>query len=92
MAFESLDHKVLHQRTKAANTLWFWYVLCVYAFRLVAYHYIHSLSKFPCVPVAFDEDFEAELIDNRDAKTEVSLLAKGPNSELTEVSIQIYCH
>ncbi|XP_024005166.1 uncharacterized protein LOC18030139 [Eutrema salsugineum] len=37
--------------------------------------------------VAFDEDFEAELSDNNDAKTEVSLLAKNPDLELTEVFI-----
>jgi len=39
--------------------------------------------------VAFDEDFEAELADNFDARTEVSLLAKNPDSELTEVSYPI---
>ncbi|KAJ8763861.1 hypothetical protein K2173_003643 [Erythroxylum novogranatense] len=37
--------------------------------------------------VAFDEDFEAELLDNPDAKIEVSLLAKSPDLELTEVFI-----
>ncbi|XP_010518698.1 PREDICTED: uncharacterized protein LOC104798352 isoform X2 [Tarenaya hassleriana] len=37
--------------------------------------------------VAFDEDFEAELSDNSDARTEVSLLAKSPDPELTEVFI-----
>ncbi|EEF37970.1 RNA binding protein, putative [Ricinus communis] len=37
--------------------------------------------------VAFDEDFEAELAENRDARTEVSLLAKCPDSELTEAFI-----
>ncbi|KAG7955620.1 hypothetical protein I3843_11G082000 [Carya illinoinensis] len=37
--------------------------------------------------VAFDEDFEAELQDNFDAKTEVSLLAKSADPELTEVFI-----
>lgn len=39
--------------------------------------------------VAFDEDFEAELQDNFDAKTEVSLLAKSADPELTEVSYLI---
>ncbi|WCJ25750.1 tRNA/rRNA methyltransferase (SpoU) family protein [Euphorbia peplus] len=37
--------------------------------------------------VQFDEDFEAELAENRDARTEVSLLAKSPNSELAEAFI-----
>lgn len=37
------------------------------------------------VPVAFDEDFEGELADNHDTRTEVSLLAKGPDPELTKV-------
>lgn len=35
--------------------------------------------------VAFDEDFEAELAENYDARLEVSLLAKSPDFELTEV-------
>ncbi|XAR70547.1 tRNA (guanosine(18)-2'-O)-methyltransferase [Bertholletia excelsa] len=37
--------------------------------------------------VAFDEDFEAELSENDDARREVSLLAKSPDSELTEAFI-----
>ncbi|KAF8379188.1 hypothetical protein HHK36_028617 [Tetracentron sinense] len=35
--------------------------------------------------VAFDEDFEAELAESHDARTEVSLLAKSPDPEMTEV-------
>ncbi|KAK6251036.1 hypothetical protein SCA6_005041 [Theobroma cacao] len=37
--------------------------------------------------VAFDEDFEAELTENHDARTEVTLLAKNPDPELTELFI-----
>ncbi|KAA8525977.1 hypothetical protein F0562_007922 [Nyssa sinensis] len=37
--------------------------------------------------VAFDEDFEAELAENHDARTELSVLAKSPDSELTEAFI-----
>ncbi|KAJ1415056.1 hypothetical protein SESBI_18418 [Sesbania bispinosa] len=37
--------------------------------------------------VAFDEDFEAELADNNDARLEVSLLATSPDPELTEAFI-----
>ncbi|KAL1371104.1 hypothetical protein HN51_001329 [Arachis hypogaea] len=37
--------------------------------------------------VAFDEDFEAELADNNDARLEVSLLARSPDQELTEAFI-----
>ncbi|XP_077235143.1 tRNA/rRNA methyltransferase (SpoU) family protein [Tasmannia lanceolata] len=37
--------------------------------------------------VAFDEDFEAELTENRDAREEVSLLAQIPDAELTETFI-----
>ncbi|KAL5815078.1 hypothetical protein ACOSQ3_025873 [Xanthoceras sorbifolium] len=37
--------------------------------------------------VAFDEDFEAELADNPDAKTEVSLLARSADPEVTEAFI-----
>ncbi|XP_044477036.1 uncharacterized protein LOC123204445 isoform X2 [Mangifera indica] len=42
--------------------------------------------------VAFDEDFEAELSDNYDSKIEVSLLAKSPDSELTErfINTELY--
>ena len=36
-------------------------------------------------PVAFDEDFEAELAENFDARREVSLLAKSSDFELSEV-------
>ncbi|OMP07602.1 tRNA/rRNA methyltransferase, SpoU [Corchorus olitorius] len=37
--------------------------------------------------VAFDEDFEAELTENHDARTEVALLARIPDPELTEAFI-----
>ncbi|GAB4834643.1 hypothetical protein Ancab_032906 [Ancistrocladus abbreviatus] len=37
--------------------------------------------------VAFDEDFEAELTENDDARAEVSLLAKSPDPEMTEAFI-----
>ncbi|CAJ1943228.1 unnamed protein product [Sphenostylis stenocarpa] len=37
--------------------------------------------------VAFDEDFEAELADNNDARLEVSILASSPDPELTEAFI-----
>ncbi|KAK7262184.1 hypothetical protein RJT34_29746 [Clitoria ternatea] len=37
--------------------------------------------------VAFDEDFEAELADNNDARLEVSLLARSPDPELAEAFI-----
>ncbi|KAK7251820.1 hypothetical protein RIF29_35366 [Crotalaria pallida] len=37
--------------------------------------------------VAFDEDFEAELAGNNDARLEVSILANSPDSELTEAFI-----
>lgn len=35
--------------------------------------------------VAFDEDFEAELSENSEARIEVSLLAQSPDREFTEV-------
>ncbi|KAJ9556344.1 hypothetical protein OSB04_010958 [Centaurea solstitialis] len=37
--------------------------------------------------VAFDEDFEAEVTENHDARTEVSILSSSPDPELTEVFI-----
>ncbi|KAL2962449.1 hypothetical protein AAZX31_17G143900 [Glycine max] len=37
--------------------------------------------------VAFDEDFEAELADNNDARLEVSILARSPDPDLTEAFI-----
>lgn len=52
-------------------------VLCPYSFSLIRCDISFT--------VAFDEDFEAELQDNFDAKTEVSLLAKSADPELTEV-------
>ncbi|XP_065856837.1 uncharacterized protein [Euphorbia lathyris] len=55
--------------------------------RIIKY-YIKELKLLTLYgSVAFDEDFEAELAENRDARTEVSLLAKSPNSELTEAFI-----
>ncbi|KAJ0236798.1 tRNA/rRNA methyltransferase [Hirschfeldia incana] len=51
-------------------------------------YYIKELKMLTLYgSVAFDEDFEAELSDNNDARTEVSLLAKNPDPELTEVFI-----
>lgn len=42
--------------------------------------------------VAFDEDFEAELAENQDAKSEVSTLAQSPDPELTEefINTELY--
>lgn len=37
--------------------------------------------------IAFDEDFEGELTENGDARTEVSLLAKIPDSEIAKAFI-----
>ncbi|XP_059657675.1 uncharacterized protein LOC132304137 isoform X2 [Cornus florida] len=37
--------------------------------------------------VAFDEDFEAEIADNHDARSELSALGKSPDPELTEAFI-----
>jgi hypothetical protein len=36
--------------------------------------------------VAFDEDFEAELSENHEARFEVSMLAQSPDREFTEVN------
>ena len=36
--------------------------------------------------MAFDEDFEAELSENHEAKFEVSMLSQSPDREFTEVS------
>lgn len=42
--------------------------------------------------VAFDEDFEAELAENQDAKNEVSALAESPDPELSEefINTELY--
>jgi hypothetical protein len=37
--------------------------------------------------VAFDEDFEAELSENHEARFEVSMLAQSPDREFTEVKL-----
>lgn len=49
-----------------------------------------TYGSFSFSPVAFDEDFESEMTDNNDAKLEVSLLAKSPDAELTEVSYTLF--
>ena len=36
--------------------------------------------------MAFDEDFEAELSENNEARFEVSMLAQSPDREFTEVN------
>lgn len=36
--------------------------------------------------MAFDEDFEAELSENHEARFEVSMLAQSPDREFTEVN------
>ncbi|KDP39960.1 hypothetical protein JCGZ_03491 [Jatropha curcas] len=55
--------------------------------RIIKY-YIKELKLLTLYgSVAFDEDFEAELTENREARIEVSLLAKSPDSELTEAFI-----
>lgn len=43
-----------------------------------------------CIPVAFDEDFEAELADSHDTKIEISLLETSLDAELTEVKSIIF--
>jgi hypothetical protein len=64
-------------------------------------HYFHNCLSLPfhiqslvscdiSFAVAFDEDFEGELADNFDARSEVSLLAKSADPELSEVSYKIY--
>ncbi|XP_058009476.1 uncharacterized protein LOC110660845 isoform X2 [Hevea brasiliensis] len=61
--------------------------LCLAHPRIIKY-YIKELKLLTLYgSVAFDEDFEAELAENRDARTEVSLLAKSPDPELTEAFI-----
>ncbi|KAK9203377.1 hypothetical protein WN943_013631 [Citrus x changshan-huyou] len=87
--------KVLEEGTKSPRTI-----------RLAALHltglwltnpwiikyYIKELKLLTLYgSVAFDEDFEAELAENYDAKTEVSLLAKSPVPELTELADMTLC-
>ncbi|KAJ0961816.1 hypothetical protein J5N97_029644 [Dioscorea zingiberensis] len=51
-------------------------------------YYIEELKLLSLYgSVAFDEDFEAELSENLEARSEVSLLAPSPNRELTELFI-----
>ena len=40
--------------------------------------------------VAFDEDFEAELSENHEARFEVSMLAQSPDREFTEVNLETW--
>ncbi|XVF10929.1 hypothetical protein REPUB_Repub07fG0225600 [Reevesia pubescens] len=88
---KSFVEKLLEEGTKSPRTI-----------RLAALHltglwlsnprtikfYIKELKLLTLYgSVAFDEDFEAELTENHDARTEVTLLAKTPDSELTEAFI-----
>ncbi|TVU48714.1 hypothetical protein EJB05_08359 [Eragrostis curvula] len=49
----------------------------------ISYEFIGNLLN----EVAFDEDFEAELSENHEARFEVSMLAQSPDREFTEVFI-----
>ncbi|CAI0417745.1 unnamed protein product [Linum tenue] len=54
----------------------------------IAMYYIKELKLLTLYgSVAFDEDFEAELVENYDARTEVALLANSPDPEITEAFI-----
>ncbi|PRQ18401.1 putative tRNA (guanosine(18)-2'-O)-methyltransferase [Rosa chinensis] len=83
--------KILEEGTKSPRTI-----------RLAALHLTGLWLSYPRIikyyvkelkllslhgSVAFDEDFEGELADNRDTRAEVSLLAKGPDPELTKAFI-----
>nr|XP_011465219.1 PREDICTED: uncharacterized protein LOC101309934 [Fragaria vesca subsp. vesca] len=83
--------KILEEGTKSPRTI-----------RLAALHLTGLWLSYPRIiqyyvkelkllslhgSVAFDEDFEGELADNRDTRAEVSLLAKGPDLELTKAFI-----
>ncbi|XP_070009091.1 uncharacterized protein [Nicotiana sylvestris] len=88
--------KILEEGTKSPRTI-----------RLAALHLTGLWLAYPSIikfymkelklltlygSVAFDEDFEAELSENRDAKIEVSVLAKSPDPELTEefINTELY--
>ncbi|XP_075102015.1 uncharacterized protein LOC107784157 isoform X3 [Nicotiana tabacum] len=88
--------KILEEGTKSPRTI-----------RLAALHLNGLWLAYPSIvkfymkelklltlygSVAFDEDFEAELSENRDAKIEVSVLAKSPDPELTEefINTELY--
>ncbi|XP_068650315.1 uncharacterized protein [Aristolochia californica] len=83
--------KILEEGTKSPRTirlaalhltgLWFLYPSTIK-------YYIQELKLLSLYgSVAFDEDFEAELTENHDAREEVSLLIHSPDHELTEVFI-----
>ncbi|CAH9086609.1 unnamed protein product [Cuscuta europaea] len=60
---------------------------------LIIKYYIKELKQLTLYgSVAFDEDFEAELCENQDAKFEVSVLAKSPDPELSEefINTELY--
>ncbi|XP_028956801.1 uncharacterized protein [Malus domestica] len=88
--------KILEEGTKSPRTI-----------RLAALHLTGLFLSYPRIikyyvkelkllslhgSVAFDEDFEGELADNHDTRTEVSLLAKGPDPELTKefINTELY--
>ncbi|CAN1333845.1 Probable methyltransferase TARBP1 [Linum perenne] len=59
----------------------------------ITMYYIKELKLLTLYgSVAFDEDFEAELVENYEARTEVSLLANNPDPELTEefINTELY--
>ncbi|XP_071917541.1 uncharacterized protein [Coffea arabica] len=94
--FKWFIEKILEEGTKSPRTI-----------RLAALHLTGLLLANPMTikyylrelklltlygSVAFDEDFEAELTENQDAKSEVSMLAQSPDPELTEefINTELY--
>ncbi|ONI06355.1 hypothetical protein PRUPE_5G055400 [Prunus persica] len=88
--------KILEEGTKSPRTIRLSALhltgLCLSYPRIIKY-YVKELKLLSLHgSVAFDEDFEGELADNHDTRTEVSLLAKGPDTELTKefINTELY--
>ncbi|KAL6279881.1 hypothetical protein ACE6H2_016762 [Prunus campanulata] len=88
--------KILEEGTKSPRTIRLSALhltgLCL-SYPIIIKYYVKELKLLSLHgSVAFDEDFEGELADNHDTRTEVSLLAKGPDTELTKefINTELY--
>lgn len=101
MAVTPKSTEVLHKRIEVALFIWLWCAISsaiyfqefalwgifLYFCQLVlSFIFQPSLFFFLPLIVAFDEDFDAERLENHDARAEVFLLAQSPDCEFTEVN------
>ena len=100
LAFQSSALKVLCERAKAFDSSWFWWVTesAIVGYCALFAHKLCTTTvnctiflSFLFWSVAFDEVFEAELLNNGEAIAEVSLFVKSSANEMAEICDLFHC-